>query len=62
MLNRMQVFCCRGIGGSLGAVLAFVSRIKKKRNVDNSRLMNGSLLGPKYKNDQIEKVIFELQE
>ena len=46
-------------GGSLGAALAFwYLELKKKRNVDNSKdSMNGSLLGPKYKNDQIEKVI-----
>jgi len=46
-------------GGSLGAALAFwYLELKKKRDVDNSKdSMNGSLLGPKYKNDQIEKVI-----
>ncbi len=46
-------------GGSLGAALAFwYLELKKKRDVDNSKdYMNGSLLGPKYKNDQIEKVI-----
>ncbi len=46
-------------GGSLGAALAFWHlELKKKRDVDNfNDSMNGSLLGPKYKNDQIEKVI-----
>ena len=46
-------------GGSLGAALAFWHlELKKKRDVDNfNDSMNGSLLGPKYTNDQIEKVI-----
>ena len=44
-------------GGSLGATLAFWYLELKKEMLIILNSMNGSLLGPKYKNDQIEKVI-----
>ena len=46
-------------GGSLGAALAFwyLELKKKEMLIILNDSMNGSLLGPKYKNDQIEKVI-----
>ena len=60
-LNSLWIQPAAGdAGGSLGAALAFwYMELKNKREINSlNDSMSGALLGPKFQNEEIEKIIF----